>query len=164
MKVISAEALAKVATYGAIVEALREGFRADIATPVRHHHETSAVSTLLLMPAWSSGVDRIENRCRQIDNAAKNLPTVQASYLLIRNDTGETVAIMDGTELTRRRTAAASALAADYLARPDASTLVLVGAGALGAISCGPMRQCGPSRRSSFSTAHRKRRQAWHVT
>ena len=67
------------------------------------------------------------------DNAAKNLPTVQASYLLIRNDTGETVAIMDGTELTRRRTAAASALAADYLARPDASTLVLVGAGALGA-------------------------------
>ena len=40
---------------------------------------------------------------------------------------------MDGTELTRRRTAAASALAADYLARPDASTLVLVGAGALGA-------------------------------
>jgi ornithine cyclodeaminase len=67
------------------------------------------------------------------DNAVKNLPTVQASYLLIRNDTGETVAVMDGTELTRRRTAAASALAADYLARPDASTLVLVGAGALGA-------------------------------
>ena len=67
------------------------------------------------------------------DNAAKNLPTVQASYLLVKNDTGETVAIMDGTELTRRRTAAASSLAADYLARADASTLVLVGAGALGA-------------------------------
>jgi alanine dehydrogenase len=132
MKVISAEALAKIATYGAIVEALREGFRADIATPVRHHHETSPVSTLLLMPAWSREWTGLKTVVVKTDNAAKNLPTVQASYLLIRNDTGDTVAIMDGTELTRRRTAAASALAADYLARPDASTLVLVGAGALG--------------------------------
>lgn len=132
MKVIAAEALAKIATYGAIVEALREGFKADIATPVRHHHETSAVSTLLLMPAWSREWTGLKTVVVKTDNAAKNLPTVQASYLLIKNDTGETVAIMDGTELTRRRTAAASALAADYLARPDASTLVLVGAGALG--------------------------------
>jgi ornithine cyclodeaminase/alanine dehydrogenase-like protein (mu-crystallin family) len=133
MKVISAEGLAKIATYGAVVEALREGFRADIATPVRHHHETSPVSTLLLMPAWSREWTGLKTVVVKTDNAAKNLPTVQASYLLIRNDTGETVAIMDGTELTRRRTAAASALAADYLARVDASTLVLVGAGALGA-------------------------------
>ena len=41
--------------------------------------------------------------------------------------------MMDGTELTRRRTAAASALAADYLARPDASVHAIVGAGALAA-------------------------------
>ena len=133
MKVISAAELAKVAPYKAIVEALREGFRADIATPVRHHHETSSVSTLLLMPAWSREWTGLKTVIVKSDNAAKNLPTVQASYLLIKNDTGETVAIMDGTELTRRRTAAASALAADYLARPDASILALVGAGALGA-------------------------------
>jgi alanine dehydrogenase len=133
VKVISAAELAKAAPYGTIVEALREGFKANIATPVRHHHETSAVSTLLLMPAWSREWTGLKTVIVKSDNAAKNLPTVQASYLLIKNDTGETVAIMDGTELTRRRTAAASALAADYLARPDASTLVLVGAGALGA-------------------------------
>ena len=133
MKVISAAELARIASYGSVIEALREGFKADIATPVRHHHETSKVSTLLLMPAWSKDWTGLKTVIVKTDNAAKNLPTVQASYLLIRNDTGETVAIMDGTELTRRRTAAASALAADYLARPDASTLVLVGAGALGA-------------------------------
>jgi len=132
VKVISAAELAKVAPYGAIVEALRDGFKADIATPVRHHHETSPVSTLLLMPAWSREWTGLKTVVVKSDNAAKNLPTVQASYLLIKNETGETVAIMDGTELTRRRTAAASALAADYLARPDASTFVLVGAGALG--------------------------------
>jgi ornithine cyclodeaminase len=132
MKVISAAELAGIAGYGKVIEALRKGFKADIATPVRHHHETSPVSTLLLMPAWSKDWTGLKTVIVKTDNAAKNLPTVQASYLLIRNDTGETVAIMDGTELTRRRTAAASALAADYLARPDASTLVLVGAGALG--------------------------------
>ncbi len=132
MKVISAAELAAIAGYAGIVEALRQGFKADIATPVRHHHETSPVSTLLLMPAWSREWTGLKTVIVKTDNAAKNLPTVQASYLLIRNETGETVAIMDGTELTRRRTAAASALAADYLARPEASTLVLVGAGALG--------------------------------
>jgi alanine dehydrogenase len=132
MKVISAAELAKIASYDAIVEALRAGFKADIATPVRYHHQTSPVTTLLLMPAWSREWTGLKTVIVKTDNAAKNLPTVQASYLLIRNDTGETVAIMDGTELTRRRTAAASALAADYLARPDASNLVLVGAGALG--------------------------------
>ena len=132
MKVISAAELARIASYGSVIEALREGFKADIATPVRHHHETSKVSTLLLMPAWSKDWTGLKTVIVKTDNAAKNLPTVQASYLLIKNDTGQTVAIMDGTELTRRRTAAASALAADYLARPDASIHLLVGAGALG--------------------------------
>jgi alanine dehydrogenase len=131
VKVISAAALAKAAPYMAIVEALREGFRAEIETPVRHHHETTPISTLLLMPAWSKEWTGLKTVVVKTDNAAKGLPTVQASYLLIDNATGETVAILDGTELTRRRTAAASALAADYLARPDASTLVIVGAGAL---------------------------------
>ena len=117
MKIISAEALAKAAPYRDIVEALRQGFREDIATPVRHHHETSPVSTLLLMPAWSKAFTGLKTVVVKTDNAAKGLPTITASYLLIDNATGATVAIMDGTELTRRRTAAASALAADYLAR-----------------------------------------------
>jgi alanine dehydrogenase len=133
VKIISAAELARLSPYSALIESLREGFRADIATPVRHHHETSDVSTLLLMPAWSADYTGLKTVVVKTDNAAMNLPTVQASYLLIDNATGETVAMMDGTELTRRRTAAASALAASYLARGDASTLVLVGAGALGA-------------------------------
>ncbi len=132
MKVISASEFAGLAGYGEIVEALREGFRADYTTPVRHHHETSAVSTLLLMPAWSKAWTGLKTVVVKTDNAAMGLPTVQASYLLIDNATGAAVAMMDGTELTRRRTAAASALAADYLAAKDASSMTLVGAGALG--------------------------------
>ena len=131
MKWISAEELAKAAPYKDIVEALRQGFRDDIETPVRHHHETSPTTTLLLMPAWSTAFTGLKTVTVKTDNAAHNLATVQAAYLLIDNATGTPVAMMDGTELTRRRTAAAGALAADYLARPDASTLLIVGAGAL---------------------------------
>lgn len=133
MKIISATDLAKLAPYREIVEALRESFRAQYTTPVRHHHEISGTSTLLLMPAWSKEWTGLKTVVVKTDNAAQGLPTVQASYLLIDNKTGATVAMMDGTEITRRRTAAASALAADYLARKDASRMVLVGAGALGA-------------------------------
>jgi ornithine cyclodeaminase/alanine dehydrogenase-like protein (mu-crystallin family) len=133
MKFISAAELAAVADYRSIVEALREGFRTEIESPVRHSHDTSSVAKLMLMPAWSKAWTGLKTVVVKSDNPDLGLPTVQASYLLIDNGTGAPVAIMDGTELTRRRTAAASALAADYLARPDASHLVLVGAGALGA-------------------------------
>jgi alanine dehydrogenase len=46
-------------------------------------------------------------------------------------ETGEPLAVMDGTTLTAWRTACASALAASYLAREDAAHLVMIGAGAL---------------------------------
>lgn len=131
MKTLSAEDVARLGSYRDIVEALREGFRAEIETPVRHHHDISDVSTLLLMPAWSKEWAGLKTVVFKTDNAAKGLPTIQASYLLIEQKTGTTVAMMDGGEITRRRTAAASALAADYLARKDASTLTVVGAGAL---------------------------------
>ncbi|MGH6820583.1 MAG: ornithine cyclodeaminase family protein, partial [Methylocella sp.] len=133
VKIISASELARLAPYRDVVETLRQGFRAEYTTPVRHHHETSLASTLLLMPAWSKEWTGLKTVVVKTGNAALGLPTVQANYLLIDNGTGAAVAMMDGTELTRRRTAAASALAAGYLARQDASRLVLVGAGALGA-------------------------------
>ena len=52
-------------------------------------------------------------------------------YLLLDGTTGEPQALIDGTALTVKRTAAASALAAGYLARPDAARLLMVGTGAL---------------------------------
>ncbi|MEY3082368.1 MAG: hypothetical protein RJA94_2353 [Pseudomonadota bacterium] len=132
MKSLTAAEVARLGAYKDIVDALRDGFRAEITTPVRHHHDISDVSTLLLMPAWSKDWAGLKTVVFKTDNAAQGLPTIQASYLLIEQKTGETVAMMDGGEITRRRTAAASALAADYLARKDAEVMTLVGAGALG--------------------------------
>jgi ornithine cyclodeaminase/alanine dehydrogenase-like protein (mu-crystallin family) len=131
VKILSAKDVARLAPYKDIVEALRQGFREPATTPVRHHHDPLPSTTLLLMPAWTAKWTGLKVVTVKTDNPALGLPTVQGSYLLLDNATGAPVCMMDGTELTRRRTAAASALAADYLARPDASTLTIVGAGAL---------------------------------
>lgn len=131
MNVLSAAQVAASAPYADLVQALRQGFREPAETPVRHHHDPLPTTTLLLMPAWTARWTGLKVVTVKTDNAAQNLPTVQGSYLLIDNATGAPAVMMDGTELTRRRTAAASALAADYLARPDAAVHAIIGAGAL---------------------------------
>ena len=130
MKIFTAADLA-VASYGDYVEALREAFQGGVTAPPRFVAKTNEVTTLMLMPAWNKAFTGVKLLTVKSDNAALGLPNVQAAYMLLDNATGAPVALMDGTELTRRRTAAASALAADYLARKDASSLLLVGAGTL---------------------------------
>jgi ornithine cyclodeaminase len=140
LRILDADAIAAALTYPALVEALREAFRADIAVPVRHHHtipQPGRDATLLLMPAWTeSGVaeDRFLG-CKIVtvfpDNAAAGQPSLHGRYLLMSGATGAPLALMDAQALTAWRTAAASALAASYLARADAEHLVMIGAGAL---------------------------------
>jgi ornithine cyclodeaminase len=62
-------------------------------------------------------------------NGARGLPSVHAVVMVLRPGTGEPLACMNGTALTALRTAAGVAAAAEVLARPDATTLGLVGAG-----------------------------------
>jgi ornithine cyclodeaminase/alanine dehydrogenase-like protein (mu-crystallin family) len=62
-------------------------------------------------------------------NPAKGLPTIQGAILLSDGDSGSLLAVMDSIEVTLRRTAAASALAARYLARPDSQTILMCGCG-----------------------------------
>jgi ornithine cyclodeaminase len=89
---------------------------------------------LLLMPAWTEAGERLLG-CKVAtvfpDNVKAGKPSVFGSYLLMSGETGEPLACMDGTRLTLWRTAAASALAARFLAREDASHLLMIGAGAL---------------------------------
>jgi ornithine cyclodeaminase len=64
-------------------------------------------------------------------NAARGLPAVNGTVLLFDGVTGAPVAVIDGQALTNRRTAAASALAARFLARTDATQHLVVGTGQL---------------------------------
>jgi ornithine cyclodeaminase/alanine dehydrogenase-like protein (mu-crystallin family) len=60
----------------------------------------------------------------------RGLPTIQGAILLCDGGNGAVLAIMDSIEVTVRRTAAATALAARYLARPDAASILICGCGA----------------------------------
>ncbi|CAI7755071.1 unnamed protein product [Closterium sp. NIES-53] len=96
-----------------------------------------AGGTLLVMPAWDSNCGAEEPflgvKLATVfpGNARHGLPSVAASYLLSSAATGAPLALMDGTAITLRRTAAASALAAHYLARRDSKVLLMVGTGNL---------------------------------
>jgi alanine dehydrogenase len=60
------------------------------------------------------------------------LPTIQGVIVLFDTDTGRPLAVLDSIEITSRRTAAATAVAAKYLARPDARVVTLCGCGEQG--------------------------------
>jgi ornithine cyclodeaminase len=121
-----------------LIEALRAMFISGCEAPPRHHHDVAVPGepdgTLLLMPAWLPG--RYMG-LKQVSvfpgNAARGLPSIFGSYLLSSAVTGELLAIIDGGELTARRTAAASALAASRLARTDAAIMLMTGTGRLSA-------------------------------
>jgi ornithine cyclodeaminase/alanine dehydrogenase-like protein (mu-crystallin family) len=139
LPVLDRAAVDQALDFPSLIEALRRGFAEGCAAPVRHHHAVPRTgkpdATLLIMPAWQQ--DRhLGVKIVQVSpgNEALDLPTVDGLYLLFDAGTGTPVAVMDGKAITERRTAAASALAASYLARPDASHHLVIGAGALAAM------------------------------
>ncbi len=136
MKAFDANQTREFLPWPELVAALREMFRCGCEMPQRHHHAVAVPgepgATLLLMPAWvSGGLLGVKVVNVMPGNAARGLPSVVSTYLLSDARTGAMLALIDGGELTSRRTAAASALAAGYLARPDASHLLIVGTGQL---------------------------------
>lgn len=130
------QAVADALPFDRLIDALDDAFRSDLVAPGRAHHTVevpgSADATLLLMPAWRPG-QTLGVKIATIfpGNPAQGLPSVNASYLVLDAQTGQPRAILDGAELTLRRTASASALASRYLSREDASTLLMVGTGKL---------------------------------
>jgi alanine dehydrogenase len=133
---VSAETINAKLDYPSLIAALKAAFAADWTVPVRHHHPVpiagEADQTLLLMPAWEGGKSvGVKLVTITPGNGGRGLPAVQGIYLLFDGLTGVPKVLMEGTTLTVRRTAAASALAASFCARKDAAVHLMVGAGAL---------------------------------
>ncbi len=129
---IAADAVRDALAYPALIDALRRAFTAPAQVPRRHAHDLSAQGTLLLMPAWQpQGQLGVKLVSVMPGNRDRGLPTVHALYILLDAQTGVPLALMDGEQLTLRRTAAVSALASLSLSRPDSRTLLLVGSGRL---------------------------------
>jgi ornithine cyclodeaminase len=135
MRFVSASEVDSALDFPALIEALDAAFRGGLEAPPRHHHALRVPgepdATHLIMPAWGQGALGVKIVNVFPGNGARGLSAVQGVYVLQSGETGETLAVLDGTRLTQWRTAAASALAASRLARADATRLTLVGAGSL---------------------------------
>ena len=135
--------------FAALIPALHRAFVAGCELPLRHTHTIAnphgPAGTVLLMPAWRPGA-RLGIKTVTIfpGNSARGRPGLHSLYTLFDATTGEPLAQLDGNEITSRRTAAAAALAASFLARADAARLLVLGAGRVAALVPEAMRSVRP--------------------
>jgi ornithine cyclodeaminase len=139
MRVVSAAEIDAVLEPAALADALADAFAGEVVAPPRQHlhvERHGSEPVLLIMTAWTGAdVSPSFMVTKMVSvfpaNGAKGLPSVNGTVWLADGATGVPLAVLDGTRLTLWRTAAASALAARHLARPDAARMVMVGCGAL---------------------------------
>jgi ornithine cyclodeaminase len=128
----SASAIAAGMGFLPLIEHLRAAHQ--LPTPavervlMQHTLESGTENGFLIWPAWQHGKNLGIKICTLFPEN-KEAPAVQALYVLFDGKDGSIQSLMDGTELTYWKTAADSALGADYLARKDAKSLLMVGAG-----------------------------------
>jgi ornithine cyclodeaminase/alanine dehydrogenase-like protein (mu-crystallin family) len=138
MKLLDSETTRHALPFPALIDALRKMFVAGCHVPLRHNHKIATSSdegTVLIMPAWQDGgYLGIKTVNVFPGNAALGLPGLHSTYVLYDAKTGAPLAQLDGNEITSRRTAAASALGASFLARKNASRMTLLGAGRVGSL------------------------------
>lgn len=121
----------------AMLDALAAGFTAltegRVVAPPRNG-VTVPEGVLLSMPGGIPGQKIGVKLVSVFDhNHAIGLPSHQALICLFDATTGSPVAVLDGTGITALRTAGGSALSTRLLAREDAKTLAIIGAGVQGA-------------------------------
>jgi ornithine cyclodeaminase len=145
MLVIDAATTRRHLGFAPLIAALHRMFESGCEVPLRHTHRIADAGTLLIMPAWRVGAKLgIKTVTIFPGNGARQLPGLHSTYLLFDAATGVPLAQLDGNEITSRRTAAASALAASFLARPEASRLLVVGTGRVAALIPEAMRAVRP--------------------
>lgn len=154
MKIIDAAAVARATPYPALIAALDDAFagRLGAVAPPRHHYTVPASGepdrTLLVMPSWGNDGGVVVKLVNAVPgNATRGEPFIQGQVLVADPVTGAWAAMLDGNEVTARRTAAASALAARYLAHPQAETMAMIGTGRLARPLIEAMRAVRPLRR-----------------
>jgi len=123
----------------AAIEAMKEAFAelsaGRVTMPTRAHIDVpDHAGTALFMPSYAERFGKIGVKIVNVfgDNRAQGLPAIQGLVCLFDSETGTPLALLNGTYLTALRTGAASGAATDLLARADASTVAILGAGVQG--------------------------------
>jgi alanine dehydrogenase len=121
-----------------LLDALAEAFtalsRGELSVPARVAATVDSAGLLAAMPGYTPATGLGVKLVSVFPgNVAVGIPSHQALICLLDPRTGTPTTLMDGTHITALRTAAAAALSARLLARPDARVLAIVGAGVQGA-------------------------------
>lgn len=139
IRILSEEDIRRALPMKEAVEAMKEAFEAvsagQVTMPTRTHIDIPAHNgTALFMPSYANCFGKIGLKVVNIfpDNPKSGLPSIQGIVCLLDGQTGSPLAILNGTFLTALRTGAASGAATDILARPDAETVAIIGAGIQG--------------------------------
>ncbi len=118
------------------VEAVRRGFvayaRGEWSMPPKVYVPAYPAGDFRAMPAIGAGRAVLKWVTSFPGNPERGLPTVKAIVLVSDAETGMPLAVLEGSALTALRTGAAAVLAAETLARPDAETVAVIGAGVNG--------------------------------
>lgn len=136
MKIFNRQQVASLLPYVGLIEELKIAFNLGGQVPLRHSHSVKTndgtENLLLLMPCWQQG-DMLGIKIVMVcpDNHKENLDSVSSTYILLDANTGKKLAMLDGDELTARRTACASALASSYLSDPAAESFLMIGTGTI---------------------------------
>jgi ornithine cyclodeaminase/alanine dehydrogenase len=89
------------------------------------------------------------------------MANIQGAILLCEGETGYPLAVMDSGEITTKRTGAAAAIAAKYLARPDSSVVTICGCGTQGLIQLCAMKSVLPFKKAYVFDVDEKKAQSF---
>ena len=136
MLLLSEKDIASIFKMEEAIEAVKDAFvmlsLGRVEAPLRVSLSAApAAGTFLFMPSYSDELEAAALKAVAVfpGNSEKGLPVTPAQVFLLDGNTGMTLALLDGTYLTRVRTGAASGAAFDLLGLADARIGALIGAG-----------------------------------
>ncbi|WP_210141156.1 ornithine cyclodeaminase family protein [Staphylococcus sp. GDY8P218P] len=135
MKFIDAHEQAELLNMEEVVEAVAESLQAysegKTDTPLRYVLPFNEDNRYLVMPALSDELKVVGLKTVTMapNNTKIGKNTIVGSVILSDYETGETLAVLEGSYLTKIRTGAISGVATKYLARENAETLCVIGTG-----------------------------------
>lgn len=113
----------------AVAEASADYERGEIVSPERMVVPLGVGGVLLSMPATAQDIGIHKLVSVQPANAARHLPTIHGMVTVCDAATGKPLCVLDGPEVTGRRTAAVSLLAVAALLPAEPTEVLLIGAG-----------------------------------
>lgn len=136
MLILSSKDIESIFDFKKAIEALKDAFvsysKGEAMNPFRSTLKIDEENQFLFMPSYMKGIEKMSIKI--VSYFSKNLriglPLIFGSVLLFDGKNGRLEALLEGTIITKLRTASVSALATEYLARKDSEILGIFGSGA----------------------------------